>query len=90
MPFDATPLTKGGLRLMAAADLIEQVGWCRKAGRSREGICAGIAIAQAGAIDLLPHVEAQTGWGIAAWNDAPGRTKEQVIDLLRSAAWSAP
>lgn len=31
-------------------------------------------------------VDPTGGWRLAAWNDFPGRTKEQVIDLLKWAA----
>lgn len=71
--------------LMAARERIER-GWCQGAGRSREGVCAIVALADAAEPDdreaftaahlLMSRI---VGGGLSDWNDAPGRTKEEIL-----------
>jgi hypothetical protein len=40
---------------------------------------------------LAKHIEVESKWNsvsVATWNDAKGRTKEEVIEALETAAWS--
>lgn len=83
---------------MSAAELIEDKGWIQQAPVSPLGYCV------TGAIDQASHGLARRGdivsdarsklWyvinnnSITAWNDTPGRTKEEVLAKLREAAKS--
>lgn len=79
-----------------AADLLEQGGWIKNAYQTSEGYCVVGAIAAAAvSYPLTPtaiHVIARsalgdaTGVGTMMWNDAPERTKQEVLDALRGAA----
>jgi hypothetical protein len=82
--------------LLRAADLLEEFGWRQESyGSKEEGrMCAMGAIYEA-AIDFKMDVayEAETclarhvGWShVASWNDAPERTKAEVVAALRLAA----
>lgn len=69
---------------LAAVDLLETVGWCQGEYVSPDGKCCLL-----GALDTLnaPNaayepIEARIG-EIWIWNDTPGRTKEEVIALLK-------
>lgn len=73
-----------------AADLVAK-GWCQKAYRRRNirtGIyqrCLISALSAAGCQFWLPYFEAMRERGIEdpiGWNDAPERTKAEVIALL--------
>lgn len=83
--------------LVKAADLIEEHGWWNGREKRRAGrLCAGYAISKAtqswgtdntkafdkawaAAIDVMDD-------GVVRFNDAPGRTKDEVVSALRSAA----
>lgn len=76
--------------LLAAADLIEEYGHARSSfGCLGEPMCCLGAISAAtggpwlGRDFLLLHLGVDS---IANWNDAPGRTKDEVVDALRAAA----
>jgi hypothetical protein len=78
-----------------AADLLEREGWTQWAQVSPEGICAGHALRQASIPTyVLAHPARQSFtshigvgyWDLTAWNDAPERTKQQVLDAFRAAA----
>lgn len=88
--------------LNGAADLIERDGWVQGHYRTTEGYCIAGAIDQTlGIIDddelhvqLWPVAQAARVQVLAIvddvaptlWNDAPGRTKEEVVAALRAAA----
>lgn len=83
--------------LLEAADLIEQRGWCQNSAQGPGGsICAAQALALAAAYDfafaaqvgrkLLHTVGFRT---VPKWNDAPGRTQDEVVAALRQAAFMA-
>ena len=81
--------------LLDAANLIERHGWIQGAyGRPDRGYCLFGAVFEASKYDsdnpwaALVDQEV-TGGDPIGWNDAEGRTREQVIGLLRSAAESA-
>lgn len=79
--------------LDGAADVIERVGWFRIGDEPRSdghgSACAFVALTRAG--DSMLHGyralqrEVSTDL-ITAWNDAPQRTKQEVLDALRGAA----
>jgi len=82
--------------LLKAADLIERDGWCQGADLKqvdgKPARCAERAIEEFLTSRrkfwevmraLRNHVTVNTVW---EWNDAPGRTKEEVIAGLRGAA----
>ena len=82
--------------LTAAADLLEEKGWIRGTGVDDQGRhCLVAALSDAadsfpGGDAYWPALEAVQqrvpgGW-VVRWNDAPGRTAEQVIALLRRVA----
>lgn len=92
MPFDATPLTAVQKSYLAAADLLERGGWCQGRGRGPGGSkCLVMALVYATIKDAdypkaIEALESRLGKRPADWNDEPGRTKEEVIALLREAA----
>jgi hypothetical protein len=80
--------------LHRAADLLEEFGWCQgRAGSKADGaMCAGGAVIEAVA-DFRNGPNFWTTWSRfcekyrgTSWNDAPGRTKEEVVTALREAA----
>lgn len=81
--------------LNAAADLIEENGWCQ--GWSEDSLgrhCTLGAVAAVGKpepaeviTNAVEHLRRATGVvGVASWNDEDGRTKEEVVETLRKAA----
>jgi dienelactone hydrolase len=82
-----------------AADLIERWGWVQgRFGNKAVGFCLGGAIYNvAGATDeettqALNSVRSSLQWGntpLSDYNDTPGRTKAEVLALLRSTDDSA-
>jgi len=86
--------------LHRAADLLSEFGWCQHNLGSREQghFCALGAINQASADLGVPGATnsyglahsgafmAFKGLGDIDWNNAPGRTREEVIAALRAAA----
>ena len=95
MPLDATPLTDVQQTYLAAADLLERDGWSWRRGRSSGGgRCLVVAITDAArslvaAEAGMDYLREYLGRQPVDWNDEPGRTKEDVINLLRNAVWSA-
>jgi hypothetical protein len=84
-----------GQMLLRAADYIEEHGWCQSRVMDKEGrVCLLGAILYVGGtgLDFMPRVEKAAGIGqgglIACWNNAPGRTKQEVVDVLRRAAYT--
>lgn len=86
-----------GKRLWAAADYIKEYGWCQGCLTNGQGnVCALGAISHCGfsgrpGATVAYSVAAQAlhrylKQNIAAWNDNPERTKEEVIEALRNAA----
>jgi hypothetical protein len=81
--------------LNGAADLIERDGWCQSRYLLETGErCADGAIAVAGnghhggvrSVARLALRSAIGGESVVIWNDAPGRTKAEVVAALRAAA----
>lgn len=83
MPFDGT-LNEISRVLLDARALIE-IGWCQNAIRYGDAVCMRGAIesvdAPFGAKHLaLDELKAAIGGGlISVWNDAPERSKEEVL-----------
>lgn len=84
--------------LRDAAQLLEQHGWCQRQSRTGGGaldVAGAIAAAAGGAwrterrahhaleVWLIWHTNAAS---VAQWNDAPERTKAEVLAALRAAA----
>lgn len=44
------------------------------------------ALFVAAKLALMKHLRLSGGWAVPGWNDAPGRTAEEVIAALRGAA----
>ena len=107
---ETKPLTAEGELLLAAADYLENHGWCQGKLTEPNGAACAIGAMHCG-IGALRfgerpdtdkglrisetitgfslYLAKQTGNGrIADWNDAPGRTKEQVVSMLREAAYA--
>ena len=87
-------LDEVGRKMHQAADWLEQHEWCQRFSCDAYG-----ARCMAGALNLffpaghreaLERVNAHTHCGIMCWNDREGRTKQEVIDMLRKAAWPVP
>lgn len=80
--------------LRAAAERIERDGWCQ--GKPTDGTrcCAVRAIVMAGessfgtslAIEAVRDFIGCNTYGVIHWNDTPGRTVDEVLAALRSAA----
>jgi len=86
--------------LERAADLLEEFGWCQgKAGSKEEGeFCMFGALITAQDDVKGPHrgvykatrcLDDLGGGNFIDWNDAPGRTKAEVVAALRAAAQKA-
>jgi hypothetical protein len=78
-----------------AADLLERAGWIQgKTGDPDGARCALGAIAGVTAypdsseifVRSALRIEEAVGGSLALWNDAPERTKQQVLDTFRLAA----
>lgn len=82
-----------------AADVIEVRGWCQRTLETGDGrVCMEGAISVACGVLGHPSVGPQYSNALCAvglhlgnlipyrWNDAPGRDKYEVIDLLRTVA----
>ena len=73
---------------MKAWELLEQTGWCQGAMTDQDGcICAFHAVIQI--YGYGSPEESRLSWliegSISTWNDAPGRTKAEVIAALKAA-----
>ncbi len=82
--------------LLAVADSIEEQGWCQGANREGTARCVTYALYEAtwphGIYgDALQRLGRVIGVGhsmeIPLWNDAPDRTKAEVVEALRQAAF---
>lgn len=92
-------------QLNAAADYIEEHGWCQNAYEDDNGgVCASGALREVGrqafgpggvGMFSVPYRLALTVVGrklpamLCDWNDEPGRTKEEVVAMFREAAKQA-
>lgn len=97
---EVRPLERWRQCLLDGADLIEKHGWRQfDLGDPTRGFCILGAMLEAAkhgghtdaalVCDAANRLAAQTGqrmWTVAQWNNAPGRTKEQVISAMRAAA----
>src|SRR5713226_1598447 len=84
--------------LLLAADYIEKHGWCQYSLQDQEGrTCLEGAILKTTPFNHASHTHLvnvlerlslvtgiRTGW---VWNDLPERTKDQVVNALREAAY---
>jgi len=91
MPFDSTPDPTTDI-ILGAIEYLERHGWCQGAVAQGDNVCIVGAVRAVGgshnpaygpamwrisrAIDNLGPA------GVIAWNDAAGRTKEEVIEVL--------
>src|SRR5258706_1042238 len=90
-------LDKGGKILISAADYIEKYGWWCKGHGASKGLRACLMTSiwfisnndkAIEASDRVTHYLGFENRGEAVrWNDAPERTKEEVISALREAAY---
>lgn len=79
MPFDGTELSPITQALIRGRQRIE-AGWCQRAMRTREGVCAVAAVSfHADALRMLQRALGRDG--VPVWNDAPTRTKDDVLCL---------
>lgn len=78
-----------------AADLIEEEGWIQGEEHNSGGYCAIGALKRISGSEW-PHItkahivavgalSSRVASPIVDWNDAPGRTKEEVVNTLREA-----
>ena len=86
-----TEIDEAGKILLDAADYIERHGWCQGAHENGQGeVCAMAAIYHCyrrGDLTAMRRLQNYVGSRyVGDWNDAPGRTKEQVVEALRAAA----
>jgi hypothetical protein len=94
---------KVGQVLLKAADYIEKHGWCQKEAFSPDGracMLGGIYAAcggefrEAGLIDTPPNYDkaveriVKFAPELGGWNDQPHRTKNEVVAVLRKAAYA--
>ena len=81
--------------LLDAASLIEQRGWCQGTGEREGALCMLRAIGVAAPSDDILVAACETLGKLLntrfgqVWNDVPGRTKEEVVAMLRRAAGSS-
>jgi hypothetical protein len=93
-----TPVDDIGRLILQAAELIERKGWCQFKTSNALGehclvgaVCAlnyqyDAAFARIGRFALANGIwTEETGFG--KWNDDPSRTKQDVVNLLRAAAY---
>lgn len=90
-------LTEERITLLAAAEYIRQHGWCQNQVETHDGrVCTVGAMGKvtihkremdcsAAAKRFVDFNKIEPGF-IGRWNDAPGRTKEEVIAALEAAA----
>ncbi len=94
MPFDGTYQASTRVLITAHERIVS--GWSPKNERSREGVCLAVALSEAAlaeAVDfptvyrfVRPFLGISGPEGISTWNDAEGRTKEEVLEVLDRAA----
>lgn len=82
--------------LLGAADYIEQNGWCQGTAKIGDAVCAawaltitaeGNSISEEAGRRLLRFV-GPGSLNVPAWNDSVGRTKDGIVEALRSAAFA--
>jgi len=78
MPFDGTTLSRTTLALMNGRRRIER-GWCQGVLNRGDEVCAIGAMKDHIALEMLMEAHGKTG--LIDWNDEPGRTKEDVLEL---------
>lgn len=84
--------------LEAAAEVIEVKGWCQKESVDGEGrVCVLGAVQSADLLNRHPltvramralrnRLGLVQNYDVIAWNDRPGRTEGEVLDLLKHTA----
>ncbi len=89
------PLAPEKRILLKAADILREYGWCQDAIEHPDGRrCALGAIAMAARVlGLKEYFHAERAMEkmlpnetVPSWNDAPGRTAEEVIEAMEKAA----
>lgn len=79
MPFDASPLPRRAQILLGALEILRSEGWCQGTARSDDGrYCMYAAIREAGGLRSIGEFNAMKITYPASFNDAPGRTFEEV------------
>jgi len=81
MPFDGTELPRVTKELINARNRIEK-GWIQNYASTSKGVCMSFAIDGGYAMreECLVFLSAAIGGlPVVPWNDAPGRTKEEVL-----------
>jgi hypothetical protein len=93
-----TEIDEAGKILLDTADYIERHGWCQNVYQNGLGnVCImgalsrivhrPVQLPEGRIMEILPRLTKYLGvTRVDSWNDAPGRTKEQVVDALRGAA----
>jgi hypothetical protein len=93
-----TEIDEAGKILLDAADYVERHGWCQNEFQNGFGsVCIMGALLHVvqwpdhlqgrGITEILPRLTKYLGvTRLDNWNDAPGRTNEQVVAALRGAA----
>lgn len=75
--------------LLEAAEYIRQHGWCQHDYMASDGrVCLYGALRDLpenspALAEIMRAVDRKPEW----WNDAPGRTEQEVIDLLERVGW---
>lgn len=87
---------KAAAIIEAGVEAIEKHGWVQQwAGNERVGFCAigsldgrryGVLNMACKALDRVARERQGFPFGVIDYNDEPGRTKEEVIDLMKHAA----
>lgn len=75
--------------LLNAANQLESKGWCQNMVRDKEGrMCAVGAIANQSALygEAILVLQKFVGGSVVSWNNAPTRTKEEVVTAMRTCA----
>lgn len=91
-------LTEEQKALFRAAEYIRHNGWCQGIVQAGDRVCLvgslyvglGLKVSGCNILKIEPLFQkvakAHGKYDLAEWNDAPGRTKEEVIALLEKAA----
>lgn len=92
-------LSPYGKMLSRMADYIEEHGWCQHWYWEEQRVCIigsmhkvakghvdDIAVVLNRYLRQKKYMDSDIGHNIASWNDTPGRTKEEVVAMLRKAA----
>ncbi len=93
-------LDEVGEILLKAADYIDKHGWCQRRAFIGKKACLLGAVAAVidggiGTATITPTAAYEKAYcrlaklvsGMGNWNDAPGRTKDEVVAVLRTAAY---